>query len=261
MARVGVTIDQWDRLDTYRQRYRIDDRLAPLDSLEKSLNRRRLRAAALKRRLEELEILLVEVRGELRAVQSEIEGSRRTGALLIEEILDRVQIEMGEAWSPRPVMGYRVWRIEDNRVLGNQVHWASPTMVSACLRGNPGDDLPHSVDRCGPPACGIYAVKDLDMFPASLAGGAIHNSVVGVVAMFGKVVEHEEGYRSQRATAVAVSANDGRHQLMTTDPDLIEDLFDDPAAALGEAEPLATPGENPTRPFLETALTEEEQWT
>jgi len=261
MARVGVAIDQWRRLDTYRQRYRIDDRLAPLDSLEKSLNRRRMRAAALTRRLEELESLLVEVRGELRAVESEIEGSRQTGALLIEEILDRVQIEMGEAWSPRPVMGYRVWRIEDNRILGNQVHWASPTMSSECLRENPGDDLPHSVDRCGPPACGIYAVKDLDAFPSSVAEGAIHNSVVGVVAMFGKVVEHEEGYRSQSATAVAVSANDGRRRLTTTDPHRINDLFDDPAGALAMAEPVGPPGENPTRPFLETALIKEEQWT
>lgn len=261
MARVGIEIDQWTRLDIYRQRYRIDERLAPLDSLEKSLNRRRLRAAALNRRLEELESLIVEVRGELRAVESEIEGSRQTGALLIEEILDRVQIEMGEAWSPRPILGYRVWRIEDNRILGNQVHWTSPTMVSKCLRKTPGDDLPHSVDRCGPPACGIYAVKDLDMFPPGVAGGAIHNSVVGVVAMFGKVVEHDDGYRSQKATAVALSANDGRRRLLTTDPDEIENLFSDPAKALAMAEPLGPPGENPTRAFLETVPIEEDQWT
>lgn len=253
--------DQWRRLDVYRQRYRIDDRLEPLTALEQSMRRRRVRSAALSRRLQELETMVAEARHELSAVASEIEGTRRAGALLIEDVLDQVQAEMGEAWSPRPVHGYRVWRIEDNAVMGNQVHWESPALESKCLREIPGEDLPHSVDRCGPPACGIYAVKDLEMFPPEVSRGAIHHSVVGVVAMSGKVIEHESGYRSQRATAVAVSVNDGRRRLMTDEAEIIESLFADPHEVMADATPAQRDEESPTREFLASIRERQEQWT
>lgn len=259
MPRVGDEVDQWKRLDLYRQRYLIEDRLGPLLSLEKSINRRRVRSASLARRLDELESQIAEVRTELRAVDSEIEGSRATGALLIEDIIDRVQIEMGEAWSPAPVRGFRVWRIEANRVMGSQTHWPSPTLMSECLREIPGEDLPHPVSRCGPPACGIYAVKGLDIFPDDVARGEIHRSVVGVVAMSGKVVEHEDGYRAASATTIAVSANDGRHQLLTTDTRVIEALFDDPAETLANSEVMGSRNET-TRGFLESVQSKESKW-
>lgn len=261
MAPPPSDLDQWSRLSVYRQRYHIGDRLEPLDSLERSLQRRGLRATALTKRLEQLEKMVTETRDELAAIDAEIEGSRKVGALLIEEVLDEVQSEMGEAWSPTPVHGFRVWRIEDNRIMGNQVHWASPSLESQCLREIPGDDLPHSVDRCGPPACGIYAVKDLSMFPPDVARGGIHNSVLGVVAMHGKVVEHEEGYRSQNATAIAVSATDGTHRLMTEDPEVIAGLFADPGWALAGADHTHTGVDNGTKDFLESIKAKEEQWT
>lgn len=261
MPRVGVEDEQWERLETYRQRYSIDDRLEQVLSLERSINRRRARADALIRRRADLRKQLAEVRHELRAVDAEIGGSRAAGALLIEEIIDGVRIEMGEAWSPTAVKGFRVWSIKGNRIMGNQVDWPTPSLQSRCLRDIPGDDLPHSVARCGPPACGIYAVKDLDMFAPGVAGGVIHNSVVGIVAMHGKVVEHEEGYRSQRATAIAVSANDGEHRLLSTNPATIEELFSDPAGALAGAKPLGPTDQNPTRDFLESAYQKEDKWT
>ena len=261
MPRVGVEVDQWERLETYRQRYPIDDRLGQVLSLEKSINRRKARAAALIRRNADLQKELATVQRELRAVDAEIVGSRDAGALLIEEIVDAVRIEMGEAWSPTPVKGFRVWSIKDNTIMGNQVDWPTPTLESRCLREIPGEDLPHSVARCGPPACGIYAVKDLDKFAPGVAGGVIHHSVVGIVAMHGKVVEHEEGYRSQKATAIAVSANDGEHRLITTDPATIEELFSDPAGALAGSDALGPTEQNPTRDFLVSAYQKEDKWT
>lgn len=261
MFRVGAEVDQWKRLEVYRQRYAIDERLAPVASLEKSINRRRLRSAALSRRLEQLLEEVTDTRARLAAIESEIDRSRDAGALLIADILDDVQIEKGEAWSPSPVRGFRVWRIEDNGVMGNQVRWDSPTLVGRCLREIPGEDLPHPVSRCGPPACGIYAVKDLGMFPPGIGRGAIHNSVVGVVAMHGKVIEHEDGYRSQKATAIAVSANDGVRRLTTADPAEIEALFADPAAALAEAGPRRSADETATREFLTSIQEKEESWT
>lgn len=261
MLRVGAEVDQWQRLKVYRQRYSIEDRLDAIASLEKSMGRRRMKSAALARRLEELQKQIAQIRSELSAVDSEIEESRRAGALLIEEILDKVQIEMGEAWSPAPVTGFRVWRIEGNQVLGNQLPWTSPTLESMCLREIPGEDLPHPVERCGPPACGIYAVKDLDMFPPDVAGGEIRRSVVGLVAMSGKVIEHEEGYRARTATAVAVSANDGEHRLLTTDRASIEDLFNNPGQTLAKAPTIGDPDVTETREFLESAQAKEDTWT
>ncbi len=77
MFRVGESVDQWKRLEVYRQRYSIEDRLDQITSLEKSLNRRRMRSAALARRLADLEKQIIEVRTELAAVGSEKEQGRR----------------------------------------------------------------------------------------------------------------------------------------------------------------------------------------
>ena len=261
MFRAGESVDQWQRLEVYRQRYSIEGRLDPVISLERSLNRRRMRSAALARRLADLEKQLVQVRTELTAVESEIDKSKAAGALLLEEILDEVQRDMGEAWSPTPVIGFRVWRIEDNQVKGNQLPWLTPRMVSRCLREIPGEDLPHPVDRCGPPACGIYAVKTLAVFPSDVASGEIRRSVVGLVAMSGKVIEHDEGYRAYSANAIALSANDGARRLLTADRDLVEKLFENPERTLADAPPIEGPETNETREFLESLRAKEDAWT
>ena len=260
MSRVGTEVDQWRRLQTYRQRYSIEDRLGPLLGLEKSMNRRRVRSAMLTRRLDDLTEQISEVRAELRTIDSELAGSRNTGALLIEEIIEQVRAEMGEAWSPTPVRGFRVWRIEDNRVMGNQVHWASPTLVSRCLRDIPGKDLPHPVSKCGPPACGIYAVKDLEMFDTGLANGTLDRSVVGLVAMRGKVVEHEEGYRSQTATAVAIVANDQNLRLITEDTAVIDSFFDHPFGTMALSGAVYDQDDKPARDFLVSVQSKEQEW-
>lgn len=261
MSRVGAEVDQWKRLETYRQRYPMETRLDQVVSLERSLKRRQARATLLHRRLDELNEQTTDVLEELRAIEGEIDGSRATGALLIEQIIDEVRTEMGEGWSPTPVRGFRVWSIQKNRVMGNQVHWETPTLEGRCLREIPGEDLPHPVSRCGPPACGIYAVKSLELFAPGVAAGVIHNSVVGVIAMRGKVIEHENGYRAQKATAIALSANDGAQRLTTDDPGAIEDFFANPTGVLSDCEPLGPPEHNPAREFLESAHSKEDIWT
>lgn len=263
MVRAGGSsdIEQWRLLEVYRQRYQIEDRLGPLHNLEKSIDRRRVRSVGLSRTIESLEQELARARAELGVVEGEIEGSRAVGALLISDIIDRVREDMGEAWSPTPVRGFRVWRIENGFVMGNQIRWPQPTLSSVCLRDVPGDDVPHSMNRCGPPACGIYAVKQLTMFPDDVASGLIRRSVVGVVAMSGKVVEHESGYRAAHARVVAAVANFGGKTLMTDDLGRIAGLFDDPASALAEWGEKYTRDPSAIRGFLETSRRKEEQWT
>jgi hypothetical protein len=262
MARVGATndVDQWRLLEIYRQRYRIEERLGPLHHLEKSIKRRRVRTAGLSRAIEALEHELERARTELHAVETEIEGTKAAGALLISEIIDRVREDMGEAWSPMAVRGFRVWRIEDGSVMGNQVHWPKPSLSSVCLRDIPGDDVPHAVDRCGPPACGIYAVKHLTMFPDDVAAGRITSSMVGVVAMSGKVVEHEKGYRAAQARVVAAVANCEGRMLMTDSPRHLSELFENPVRATTEWGERAA-SETAIRDFLESSRRKEERWT
>jgi hypothetical protein len=98
------------------------------------------------------------------------------------------------------------------------------------------------------------------MFPSEVARGAIHNSVVGVVGMSGKVIEHVSGYRSQRARAVAVAVGDGRRRLMTDEMETIAALFADPDEVMAEAPPIRHVEESPAREFLASIRERQEQW-
>ncbi|MFZ0014215.1 MAG: hypothetical protein WAL25_08885 [Acidimicrobiia bacterium] len=251
----------WRQLGVYRERYPIEHLLQGIESLERSIDRRRSRRAALQRRLDELERQTTAVRSELRGVEAEIGGSLATGALLIDDILERVKRDNSEGWSPTPVRGFRVWSIRDNAIFGNQTQWQAPTLSGRCLRQVPGEDIPHSMARCGPPACGIYAVKDLDMFPSDVATSQINHTVVGVVAMAGKVVEHQLGYRAQRATTVAAVAFDDRRRVFLRQPQEIDELFTDPDATIARLTNHADPSPTQARELLEFALLENDPWT
>lgn len=219
--------DPWVQLEVYRQRYDIEGDLTPVHSLERSISRRRARAHALRRRLAYLNKQVDEAESQLSAVEHEVAGARKAGGLLLTEILDRIRVREGETWSPIPVLGYRAWRIVDERVFGAKVPWDGPTMGAKCLNHVPGDDVPHTYARCGPPACGIYATKDLNVLKRKL-GLPVFGPVVGVVALTGKVVEHEHGYRAARATAVALAGDFGGKRFAIDDIDRIGDLFDSP---------------------------------
>ncbi|HEX6221734.1 MAG TPA: hypothetical protein VF115_11620 [Acidimicrobiia bacterium] len=252
--------DPWDLLQVYRERYPIGHLLEQIDSLERSIERRRVRHQAIRRRMEDLEKQLTETKAEFDAVSDEIAGSRATGALLIEDILSRVRLENDERWSPTPLRGFRVWRIESDSIWGNQVTWTEPRLVGRCLRSIPGEDVPHSMDRCGPPACGIYAVKDLDMFPSDVAGCEFRDMAVGVVALAGKVIEHELGYRAQRASVVALAVHHEGHRVVTRQKSELEALFRAPADAIARLENNRFSSPNEARAFLESSR-KEDRWT
>lgn len=253
--------DPWLMLETYRERYPMAHLLEQIDSLERSIQRRKARRSAVRRRLDDLEGQLETARAESRALESEIEGSRSAGALLIDDILDRVRREHGEVWSPTPVRGYRVWSIRANTIFGNQTQWHGPELAGRCLRGVPGEDIPHSMKRCGPPACGIYAVKSLDMFPPEVASSQINHTVVGVVGMAGKVVEHEFGYRAQRATAIAVVAHDEDRRVAATSPADIDAIFRSPEQTIARLTDHTDPSPEQARALLESVQKGERQWT
>jgi len=123
-----------------------------------------------------------------------------------------------------PLTGYRLWSVV---VEGSDATFCSPVQLAAtfawkgaesgwvsasCLSlGRPSPLTNHQVpdEWCG---CGFYALKQLD--PDLLRfcllnqmtnlshGGTAEYSVMGRVDLAGKVIEHELGYRAERARIV-----------------------------------------------------------
>lgn len=251
--------EQWELLDIYRDRYPIEHLLGEVDSLKRSIERRRLKRGSIRRRVEELEKMLADARTELDAVMAEIQGSLSVGSLLIDEILDKVREDNAERWSPTPIRGFRVWRVQPEAVWGSQVAWHQPILTSKCLRSVPGEDVPHSVTRCGPPACGIYAVKSLEMFPPDVASCQFRDMAVGVVALTGKVIEHDLGYRAARAKAVAVAVHFEGKRLAIRRENELRALFRNPAETVARLKAKSDSSPEETRAFLEQ-VQKEDPW-
>ena len=117
-----------------------------------------------------------------------------------------------EFWSPRPVLGFRMWDVR-GRLQGAFQAWDRPVRVARCVSGRTERDdgeVPHTDGRCGQPPCGIYAFREPAQLLASfgLPEGS-RRRVYGLVALSGKVVEHERGYRGQRASVVAAAVVGG----------------------------------------------------
>lgn len=160
----------------------------------------------------------------------------------------------GDWWSPEPVHGYRIWEVIDNDLHGARTVWETPTLSARCLRSPALDwPVPHDVDECGRPPCGIYAMKD----PASIrvlaettlsAGRKRATLAVGLVALSGRVIEHEHGYRAEVATAVGLSlimrtGTCSVNTVVIDQPDLIAAAFASPIDVLTDhlSDPLPTP--------------------
>jgi hypothetical protein len=161
-----------------------------------------------------------------------------------------------EFWSPRPVLAFRMWEVR-GRLQGAWRAWDRPFREARCVSGRTERDdgaVPHTDGRCGEPPCGIYAFKEPEPLLAAfgLPEGSRRN-VYGLVALSGKVVEHERGYRGQRAAVVAAAVlgrglmvrvegldrlrslflapEEAVAGLVATDPGVVEEL-DDPLEAV-----------------------------
>jgi hypothetical protein len=104
--------------------------------------------------------------------------------------------------SIEPVIGWRLWCIDsddDGRLVLTspmQDHtWIPREASQAKCQRHRGRGIPNPT--CG---CGFYAVLRLDRLPRAF-GITSHQAVgvVGSVAMWGRVIEHAAGYRSQKA--------------------------------------------------------------
>lgn len=90
----------------------------------------------------------------------------------------------------KPIIGYRQWRIKEKGILlsfHDLSEWpANAPKEASCHNSNRHKEIPAK--RC---LCGIYALKNpLDAY------------LYGKVALWGRIIEHKDGYRAQYAYPV-----------------------------------------------------------
>lgn len=204
---------EWERL---RLKYRIAGSPPGLDRL--LLTSRRKQA-----RLRDLKTRLAAIQAEVDALDVEVSGLDKTIRFFLSDVISQVEAEHGPSWSPAPMLGFRVWELRNGEFHGYRVRWEHRALSAVCGGGRNNEDVPHTDGQCANPPCGIYAAKDVDRLIS--AHTDIRSMAIGLVAMTGKVVEHEQGWRAEHVTVLALAfARDGK-VFATDEPEEIEMLF------------------------------------
>lgn len=221
MATRQRIVDLLHELETYRARYRGVEVPVEVERMNMAIGRRRHRVEAIRSQLTHLI-------DELSRLEAEIAGCHKGYEALLLDAIERIKIEHHEAWSPFPVIGFRLWHWRDGGLHGAWEQWKTVTKEASCRHDG---DLPHSDGSCGRLGCGVYAAKSVESLIAEVADA--HGFVAGVVELTGKIVEHEAGYRAARAevrsavmvgpTLVSPVVEGDDLDAMFTDPD---GLFD-----------------------------------
>lgn len=123
----------------------------------------------------------------------------------------------------QPIVAYRAWHVEERRgriVLKGAAYratWEPGGWSRAeCFANNhprhrgrsSGGETPS--EGC---TCGFYAVKELSAIPGPILGGWDRSVLVGKVELAGKVIEHDRGYRAERARVVELLPAPGQEAL------------------------------------------------
>lgn len=142
-------------------------------------------------------------------------------------------------WSPSPVHGYRVWRVQSRALTGARRPWRAPAMTAVCLRTGATAGVPHWNGECGAPGCGIYARRELRGIRGLRARASVPGTVAGLVSLSGTVVEHEHGYRAERSAVLAAGSLWGDRLVVGWSDAWLAALFADPVATLSGRGPMA----------------------
>jgi hypothetical protein len=188
-----------------------------------TIDRMRKRIAAQRIRLERLEHEAAALLAEIARHEEEIAGREKALALLLGTVVTRWDRAHAPAWSPVPVLGYRLWAMHEGALHGARSVWRKPSFSATCA-GDP-TEVPHSDGKCGRLGCGVYATKEVAPLLEMHVTAESHSYVAAVVALTGKVVEHERGYRAQTADVVAVYAVWPDRVMTSSQPERIGTLF------------------------------------
>jgi hypothetical protein len=251
---VDSRLDQLRRtLRSYQQRYG-DVATADVVNANSALTTRERRLRHLSEEKQRLEAQIVSVRAEMRRIEEWVE-------FCLEDAIEQARRNHGEGWSPIPVLGYRVWAIGPDGFHGVKMRWEVPGLAARCLRDAGEDEIPHTDGRCGRLGCGVYVSKAVTPLYEEFDVRGLGDVALGLIALTGKVVEHERGYRGAKARVVALGASYGRHLLLTDDPEEINEVFALPD--LITQEPMVLNVERRLRAmerFVVAAARKEQQW-
>ena len=221
----AVPAELHQRLRELRTRYGRQSFTAPKDRLDTAANRRRFQLTEVRKQIAELE-------QRAKVIEAELEGLGKGAAALVGEEIARDEKAFPEGWSPTMVLGYRIWTIEKNRMVGARHVWNEPSFEASCAAYPDSEEVPHTDDRCGRLGCGVYATKHLD----ELLDLHVHESnrqyAAALVGLEGKVVEHDDGYRAARATVVSLAVIGAKREVFTHQADVIAAAYADPAQTL-----------------------------
>ena len=204
---------------------------------------------------------MAELAAEKRRLVTEIAGYQKALRLARGHEIDQLRQAHDEAWSPFAIRAYRIWHLRQGRLYGAaRMRWEEPELTAVCGRGAGRDEVPHSDGRCGVPPCGIYAAKHPDLLVRNFA--VAWPGAMGLVELTGKVVEHAEGYRAQRARVVALAVVAGGRWLATDDEAVIASTFHDPTHALARWGELGRTKHEPWAKIIEYLVEREAgPWT
>jgi hypothetical protein len=210
--------------------------------------------AARRRRLDALAVEHERIQQQMESMASEVRRIERWVEFCLEDVIARAKQEHAEGWSPTPVLGFRLWAVGNDGLHGVKMAWPGRTITATCLSRAGTAEIPHTDGRCGRLGCGVYAAKTVDPLYREFDVSGIGDLALGLVALTGKVVEHDDGYRAAEATVVAIGASLGSHLLLTSDAERIEGVFADPTVIRRE-ETVETEGQRLVE--METFVTEE----
>ena len=204
--------------NNYRDRYGDLDDLEPLDRIDHAIATRIAR-------MKQLRQIADEVNAEIRSFELEIEGIEKGAEALLGDLLPRIARRFDEAWSPTPVLGFRLWATSESGMHGVRQQWREPTLRATCAATSNDAEVPHTDGRCGRLGCGIYAAKDASRLLSEFAPALRSSFAVGLVGLSGKVVEHERGYRGEKAVVLAVAAIANMRAGFMSEPAHLETFF------------------------------------
>ena len=184
--------------------------------------------ASRQRRLDKLREEEERIRSQIDSMSSEVRRIQKWLEFCLEDTISRAKEDHAEGWSPQPVLGYRLWGVSDDELHGVKMPWTSRTLLATCLARGEVGEIPHSDGRCGRLGCGVYAAKTVDPLYKEFNAWEMRDVSLGLVALTGKVIEHDNGYRAAAATVVALGATLGGHLLLTSGPDEIDAVFAKP---------------------------------
>jgi len=229
---------EWERL---RLRYGVAESPPEIDRLLRSTGRRRVR-------IRHLQGQLAETTAEIALLEIETNGLDKALGLVLGEAIHDLRSGRAEAWSPVPVLGFRIWKFHTGGFYGYREHWKQPSLRAYCPSTRTHSEVPHTDGRCGETPCGIYAAKDVRSLLDAHGHYDMTDIAVGLVGMSGKVVEHEKGYRAEYVSVLAMALAKDNLLHMTDEPQDIALLFQgvEPPSAVG-------PRGMPTDPRPKTA--------